>query len=210
VEEAFYQSKLFATLAGIVVGAFLSLFIERLRLRIYRPILAIEFNLDTGCICDTPIRFTQKEFHEAGGQRDVVTMGKAKAIRFVVINESKWVADDCQSYLTLIEKKQEDGRFIPLLDETLPLKWSYLDTGPQKFTAHFKLYCDLVAANDHAPGMKLSSYNPLRWLTIGNVPGVYRFTVNVTATNALPISKQIYVRWSGSFDTMIGSLHNEF
>jgi hypothetical protein len=203
--EPWYESKALIALVSLVLGVLLGPYAEWLKRKFFRPKPVIIFDPNGACICETPVNWESKSATGDLTKRDRAT---AKAVRILVKNDSDWAAKACQAYLTDVSFREIGGAFTSLLDESLPLKWSYQDSAARTLTAHFKLYCDLASASDYAEQLgelKLATKEPLRWKEHCRKTGVYRFEVVVAAENVRPVHKEIYVKWDGDWSKLEGS-----
>lgn len=113
-------------------------------------------------------------------------------VRVCVTNDKMRVALNCRAYLVSIEKRMRYD-WEPVLNESIPLIWSYNDTVeatelPQKVAKHFDVLRIYNTAATIYPRLRSASGHELKLKvleTAFNSPSLYRIKVLVSADNAL-------------------------
>jgi len=180
------------SLLGFAGGFLTALFAEPIRQWLYRPRLMVSFGSSSDFITKTP--------EVAGASRY-----DAYYVRLRVQNSSSRLAKACRAFLVGIEKQGEDGVFKPTLYcDSIQLAWAV--RADQSYSA-IDLPRDIPQFVDVVSTRKVSrNFRPMTWLvplryeSLFQETGVFRFRVQVSGDGVKPVTTQIVLHWNGSWD----------
>lgn len=183
------------SITSFIAGFVIATFADPLKNWLFRPVLTLSFEENEDCLAVTP------ESTDTGIEM------KAIYVRFKVTN-MKGVAQGCRAYLVKIEQADKDGKFQDTIYcDSIPLAWSCQQTDarfdPIELSARVNQFFDVIAVRkgqiDMVPQIKVSPY---RYAGLFVMQGIFRYTVQVTASNAEPVSAKIIVEWEQDWATM--------
>ena len=184
-------------LLSFLTGFFTAICAEPIRKKIFRPVLAIDFEDNDDYKALTPEGDSGEPIHK---------MRKAYYVRAKVTNTKAYEAENCKAYLINIQKLDENNILRPTIYcDRIPLAWSCQNIGEQYngLNINFKSsqFVDIVTTRENFkqffPQIKLS---PHRYISIFNETGKFVFTIQVTASNASPKDINLCFEWNGHWD----------
>jgi hypothetical protein len=178
--------------ASVLIGLFVGIFTEPFRAWLFRPAIRLSFRKDEHFMRETPVNMSAGE---------AVYRHSMLSVRFKVENTRRFHARSCRAFLTLIEKRGSDARFIVVFEDRVPLKWSYLSCDAIEIPGKTFLYCDIFGSTEDQKELVPACCDPKPPIfdELFRPKTVYRFTALVTAKNCAPVSIRLCADWKGTW-----------
>ena len=195
-------------------GAVIAICAEPVRQILFKPNIELSFDNTNDFVSLTP---------ERGYLENKTIEIKAYYIKIKVINTKNIAAKDCKAYLVNIEKLDANGKFKPTIYcDSIPLAWSCQNIGEQyngiNINKGVNQFADVIVTRHPVspaeimyPDMQSQSagsdilypqikLTPFRYEVIFKERGTFRFTVQVTSSNADPKTIKLILNWTGIWD----------